>query len=381
MKTELALRKNANNALTYPKQERGITLVALIITIIILVILAAVAISAAYNSGIIGFATRGVANYAEAGVNENRVMNDTIAYVESVVQDIYDKMGGTGGNPDEPGDDSDTTSHYSDPQYESMVAPTELFDFEILTEPQSVSTYSLRSTSAGDKGTAKITGVKSDYLSNIKPSWAESDVANGYYYIDYPGVEETLVVPYEVEIGGLLYDIVDVDLVGQKGSDCPVAPAVETIVFPDTVLSVHVMGFDDYAGYWPLSYGGTNTIKSIFLPSSLKSASISELLALEYLGLPEGMGSLDKLDVQRCTGLSRIEFPSSCPSIGYCSFRDCRGLKTVVFNNPRLNLGEVSAVYGGFGYAEDVYVRGEEGSLDTSLFPEGCRFHWNYSAD
>ena len=46
------------------QQERGITLIALIITIIVLVILAAVSISAVYNSNIINYAVNGAINYA-----------------------------------------------------------------------------------------------------------------------------------------------------------------------------------------------------------------------------------------------------------------------------------------------------------------------------
>ena len=80
------------------KQENGITLVALIITIIILVILASVAITTVYNTGIIRFVTEGVANYSEAGVNENRIMNGTMSYVSSVVADIYSIMGVEGEN-------------------------------------------------------------------------------------------------------------------------------------------------------------------------------------------------------------------------------------------------------------------------------------------
>ena len=47
------------------KQEGGITLIALIITIIVLVILAAVTLNSIFGSNIIGLATNGAINYAE----------------------------------------------------------------------------------------------------------------------------------------------------------------------------------------------------------------------------------------------------------------------------------------------------------------------------
>ena len=56
--------------------ENGITLVALIITIIILVILAAVSIATIYNMGIVNYAVNGSQNYAKAGKAENEMMDN-----------------------------------------------------------------------------------------------------------------------------------------------------------------------------------------------------------------------------------------------------------------------------------------------------------------
>ena len=65
------------------KSERGITLIALIITIIILVILAAISINAVYNNGIIEYAINGTQNYAQKAVEENRMY----ARVESKIEE------------------------------------------------------------------------------------------------------------------------------------------------------------------------------------------------------------------------------------------------------------------------------------------------------
>ncbi len=71
------------------RTEKGITLVALIITIIILVILAAVAITTAYETGIVGYAMNGTRTYAESGVNENKIMNNTVNYLDSCMRSVY----------------------------------------------------------------------------------------------------------------------------------------------------------------------------------------------------------------------------------------------------------------------------------------------------
>ena len=68
--------------------ENGITLVALIITIIILVILAAVSITAAYNSGIIDYSVNGTQNYVEAAKSENSLVKDWGDKLDSAVKRI-----------------------------------------------------------------------------------------------------------------------------------------------------------------------------------------------------------------------------------------------------------------------------------------------------
>ena len=66
------------------KQEEGITLIALIISIIILIILSAITINAAYNSGIIKIGTEGAKEYADATEEEKKIMNK----VEENMKDI-----------------------------------------------------------------------------------------------------------------------------------------------------------------------------------------------------------------------------------------------------------------------------------------------------
>ena len=71
------------------RTEKGITLVALIITIIVLVILAAVSITAAYQSGIIKYAVNGTTAYSQQAVNENGIMSKTESLVSDSLSSIY----------------------------------------------------------------------------------------------------------------------------------------------------------------------------------------------------------------------------------------------------------------------------------------------------
>ena len=87
------------------REERGITLIALIITIIILVLLAAISISAVTNSRIIDIATNGAGNYAKEQQKEEEEFNKTVNVIEEYVK----KYGG-GEDPEKPQKPEEWTS-------------------------------------------------------------------------------------------------------------------------------------------------------------------------------------------------------------------------------------------------------------------------------
>jgi len=64
------------------KTEKGITLVALIITIIVLLILAAVTIGAVQNDGIIGYAKNARDKYEAAKGNEQTALDNYLAKLD-----------------------------------------------------------------------------------------------------------------------------------------------------------------------------------------------------------------------------------------------------------------------------------------------------------
>ena len=76
------------------KTENGITLIALIITIIILVILAAVSVRAVYNMGIVNHAINGTREYSEAAKDEQQKMDEISEFLENTHKNLRN----TGGN-------------------------------------------------------------------------------------------------------------------------------------------------------------------------------------------------------------------------------------------------------------------------------------------
>ena len=85
------------------QKERGITLVALIVTIIILIILAAVTIKAAFDSNFMGIATKSTEDYAKGQVKEEEMIDNTAEYIEEAANNIANAgQGGAGENPTNP---------------------------------------------------------------------------------------------------------------------------------------------------------------------------------------------------------------------------------------------------------------------------------------
>ena len=70
------------------REEQGITLIALIITLLILIIISAVSISAIYEARIIDYAVNGSLNYAEAQEEELNQMTGVESKLESIIASI-----------------------------------------------------------------------------------------------------------------------------------------------------------------------------------------------------------------------------------------------------------------------------------------------------
>ena len=77
------------------KNEKGITLIALIITIVILVILAAVSIRAVTNMGIVGQAVNGTQEYAQKAIEENQMMDETLDTIDIGLAKLKEALGET----------------------------------------------------------------------------------------------------------------------------------------------------------------------------------------------------------------------------------------------------------------------------------------------
>lgn len=78
------------------KKEKGITLVALIITVIVLIILAAISINALINGGFINLAVKSTQDYANAQEYESGIMQNYTNLLERVISNLSSEALGAG---------------------------------------------------------------------------------------------------------------------------------------------------------------------------------------------------------------------------------------------------------------------------------------------
>lgn len=85
MKEKSTLKDVANNYLTHTKNRKGITLIALVVTIVVLLILAGVSISLVLdNNGIIQKSKEARNKYGQAKENEQEDLNKASSWIDEV---------------------------------------------------------------------------------------------------------------------------------------------------------------------------------------------------------------------------------------------------------------------------------------------------------
>ena len=107
------------------KKNKGITLIALIITIIILIILTAITLNNVIGTDLIGFATKAVENYTDAGEKEAEDIDKLVGTLENqgVGEDSTVRAGETVTAKTETKEEDGITYNYTDAQGEHAMVP------------------------------------------------------------------------------------------------------------------------------------------------------------------------------------------------------------------------------------------------------------------
>ena len=236
------------------KNTRGITLIALVVTIVVLLILAAVSISMlGGENGIITQAQESKDKTEQAKVQEivdlavNTLISENMGSKDGITpKDIADKINEEYSQYEnvhaedeanfptkiifpEEGDrkvevDLGTSMGNLDEIYdadvsEEDIAPTDIFKYEIISDAETGAT----SLDALPTKEARITGIKPEYCSGGYTSESGEQYENTNYEIILDNgnkISETLIIPYQVEINGEMYRIDEANIyaVGSSGS-------------------------------------------------------------------------------------------------------------------------------------------------------------------
>ena len=350
------------------KKEQGITLIALVVTIVVLLILAGVSIS--MLTGENGIVTQ--AGKAKDETEQARVQELVDLAVNSL---IGENMGSTSGitpqmvaeevNEMENRDDvyaegsefptkiifpeegrevevnleqkEDSNEMYEIAVEEEDIAPTNLFDYEIIDEAE----MGALTLSALPTKKARITRIKEEYCNGY-----QSGDSNTHYEIIYEGskISDTLIIPYKVDgkyieggIEGEMYIITEVQLQA-NGRDGFGFPRVETLIYPNTVEMIYGMAMVNEGS----TYRGNDTLKTVILPNKLKTIGdyvFSSCLELKNVTIPDSVTSIGNGAFCDCSSLTNITIPDSVTSIGNSAFKDCSSLTNITIPDSVTGIG------------------------------------------
>ena len=202
---------------------------------------------------------------------------------------------------------------------EDQIAPDDLFEYEILNNTSK--TASNTNTKMPTK-TAKITRIKEKYCNILngenKLDTEGNKIEDTNYEINYPGITNTLVIPYKVLLENPetkeeeWYKITEVCLAficKASYSQWDVwnsLPSVENIIYPNTVEKIYSRG----EGYEDAMVVGVNhNIKRLVLPQNINEIPEGFLAGgnkIESIDIPENVTRIEMRAFSGCTNLKEM---------------------------------------------------------------------------
>ena len=190
---------------------------------------------------------------------------------------------------------------------------------------------------------ARITGMNPKYCNSVDGGY-NSETGEIYEDTNYEIIlgdgtklTDTLVVPYQVEIDGEMYKVTEVNIMAHGKYDYWDGynyPNVQTIIFPNTIKKIY--------GNNILESSGNVTTQKILLPNKLKeigSAAFLKCYNLRELTIPESVTSIGDSVFYRCKSLTSITIPSSVTSIGDSVFYRCESLTSITIPESVTSIG------------------------------------------
>ena len=361
------------------RNARGITLIALVITIIVLLILAGVTIAAlSGDNGILKRATEAKKGTNQSTVEEitklsiNGLITDNLGDTSTITPEVlanridkdYNRTDVTAEDSEFPTNmifgkeglkvpvdiklsvgsaEKNVEGIYSADIDESKIAPQDLFIYEPISTGSNNKIASTGDMSSLPLKEARITGIKPQYCNGggYDKTTGQQVLNDTNYKINYEGITDTLIVPYQVEIDEEMYRVTEVNLTvtGRDGGGIGTVglPNIENIIYPDTVKKIIGIPNLDNGEYTEKS-----VLKTCILPS--KITEIPEELfkhseELTEISMPKGITKIGDYAFRNCKALRNINIPKGLTSIGKGAFLDCTGLTDISIPDGVTNIG------------------------------------------
>ncbi len=302
------------------RTNRGITLIALVITIIVLLILAGVSLNLiAGSDGILGKATKAT-------------LETRGAQVEEIVEmwKVESKM-----NPYAEGDIMTEEELIADLKRRKLVYEEELDEDEktIVIGSREIY-YGLEGKIEKTPGSVFeytpegiITGIKEEYIEGTGSRWVIDD--HTYYdtKIMSSGLNGVLNIPDEID---------GIQIVGISNGAFDSVENVNRIILPNTITSIGNNAF-----FWC-------SLESISIPNSVTTIGDKAFYECDYLSsvkLPSGLITIPDDMFYNCRELKDVTIPKSVTSIGDNAFNSCVNLENITIPDGVTSIGHRAFFY------------------------------------
>ena len=319
----------------YSKSNKGITLVALIITIVVLLILTAVIIKEINGDGIIGKAKSGSNKFKIASIIEELELIVQGDYVENIINEksLLECI------EEEPEVDKASITEYASAiafQYKGHLTVVDKNSLEI----KCIGGNIIKSTSVADLYEDLL--EEGTYILKLKKSFSNGE----RFWLDnteYQKSLKTLVVDNGVEQFKATYGFI-----GCK--------SLERVYLPETFQVVNA---------W--SFNSCSSLSEITLPSQLKTigqSSFENCEKLENIILPNSLRSIER-SAFRNSGIINIVIPEGIKVLSHAMFNYCSSLKKVILPE---SLEEIETAAFQFTALEIVYIPKSVKTIQDNVF-------------
>lgn len=361
------------------KKERGITLIALIITVIVMLILAGVAINVTIgDNGIFKKTADTVIIHENASVYEQlclKIVDDELGdRIENTQTEKLSKLKSDGYMNEDFSVNANVVTKSSMKTGKGNIGSGDVYVLETLEGNEAEYYLMYYNDKKEKKNLGKVFGVEvlepsPEDLFYFEPETGRIALKKSldYYYqsdkVPQIGLK-TLVIPSKYqgkpvkEIGGIQHS----DEYGKSGTYGIHAKDVEQIIIPDTVTTIGSCAFRDCSNLQQINIPDTVT--------TIGDTAFYYCSNLQQINMPDTVTTIGRFTFSKCSSLQQINIPNTVTTIGDYTFWDCSSLQQIIIPNTVTTMG--TTVFDNWTSAQKIYVPFKEGEL-----PTGWNARWN----